>query len=104
MGNSKSEILIIDDVPKNIQVISNILKKEGYEISFALNGEQGLKNVAFKAPDLILLDISMPGMDGFEFCKELKKEDKYNPKAKAKKGRTARGKYTLPKKGFMRYR
>ena len=78
MGNSKSEILIIDDVPKNIQVISNILKKEGYEISFALNGEQGLKNVAFKAPDLILLDISMPGMDGFEFCKELKKEDKYN--------------------------
>jgi two-component system, sensor histidine kinase and response regulator len=68
----KPLILIVDDIPKNLQVLSNILNSDGYQISFASNGEQALSVVDSTLPDLILLDIMMPEMDGFEVCKRLK--------------------------------
>ncbi|MBF0121011.1 MAG: response regulator [Desulfobacterales bacterium] len=68
----KALILIVDDVPKNLQVLASILKKEGYRISAATNGMQALKLAAEMLPNLILLDINMPEMDGFEVCTKLK--------------------------------
>ncbi|MCP4136966.1 MAG: diguanylate cyclase [bacterium] len=65
-------ILIVDDVPKNLQVMGNTLDKEEYQLAFATNGEEALAMVNEIPPDLILLDIMMPVMDGFEVCKNLK--------------------------------
>lgn len=68
------KILIVDDVSKNIQLAANILRTKSYNISYAMSGMQALekcKNVDF---DLILLDIMMPEMDGFEVCTQLKSD------------------------------
>lgn len=73
--NKKPLILIVDDTPQNIQVLGNILYDKGYNISISSSGVQALQSVKTKAPDLILLDIQMPGMDGFEVCKTLKAND-----------------------------
>lgn len=85
MNNSFTElprkplILIVDDIPKNLQVLSSILSNYGYQISFASNGKQALSVIKTGKPDLILLDIMMPEMDGYEVCKILKeKEDTAN--------------------------
>ena len=69
------KILIVDDVPKNIQVIGNMLRKEKYDISFAKNGFEALKRAGRNDFDLILLDIMMPEMDGFEVCRKLKSDE-----------------------------
>ncbi len=67
-----SRILIIDDAPANIQTLSTILKERGYDINIATNGRQGLEVLERIRPDLILLDIMMPEMDGFETCQRIK--------------------------------
>lgn len=80
MKNNKSEsnspqlplILIVDDVPKNIQVLGSILEKEECEIAIATDGNQALELIDEVLPDLILLDIMMPGMDGYEVCDRIK--------------------------------
>ncbi len=71
-NSKKHKILIVDDIPKNIQILGNILSKENYQIAYAQNGEQALSITEHQEFDLILLDIMMPGMDGFEVCKALK--------------------------------
>jgi len=68
----KSLILIVDDTPKNIQLLGKILSNHGYDIAIATNGKQALSIVAKKPPDLILLDVMMPEMDGFETCQKIK--------------------------------
>jgi sigma-B regulation protein RsbU (phosphoserine phosphatase) len=71
-GAKKPKLLIVDDTPENIQVLMGTLKDQ-YAIIAATNGEKALKlAVAKPQPDLILLDIMMPGMDGFEVCQRLK--------------------------------
>ncbi len=67
----KHTVLIVDDVPENLQVVSGILHHEGVNIAMAQSGEEALRAVAHKTPDLILLDIMMPGMDGFDVCQAL---------------------------------
>ena len=67
-----SNILIIDDVVANIQVAMNILKEDSYNFSFAKSGEEGLKLLNGGTFDLILLDIMMPGIDGYEVCRRIK--------------------------------
>jgi adenylate cyclase len=67
-----ARILIIDDAPANIQTISTILKERGYNLNIATNGRQGLDALERIRPDLILLDIMMPEMDGFETCRRIK--------------------------------
>lgn len=76
INNRKALILIVDDIPKNLQILSNILNIEGYQISFASNGQQALSVVHSTMPDLILLDIMMPEMDGFEFARIIKSDEK----------------------------
>jgi two-component system sensor histidine kinase/response regulator len=74
MQANNYKILIVDDVPKNIQILANILSKEGYEIAYANQGEQALDILQHQAFDLILLDVMMPGKNGFEVCKILKSQ------------------------------
>ena len=66
------KILLVDDTPANIDVLRRILGNEGLEISVAMNGETTLTLVGKNRPDLILLDVMMPGIDGFETCERLK--------------------------------
>ncbi|CCK78441.1 ATP-binding response regulator [Desulfobacula toluolica] len=77
-GKMGNRILIIDDGLKNIQLIGTVLRDKGYAVSIAQSGSQGLNVIQQDKPDLILLDIMMPEMDGFETCRRLKK----NPEVK----------------------
>jgi DNA-binding response OmpR family regulator len=70
-----SHILIVDDLPRNLQVLAVLLDKAGYRVSMAMDGAQALAMVAREAPDLILLDVMMPGMDGLEVCRRLKVDE-----------------------------
>ncbi len=76
--SDKPLVLIVDDVPKNLQVLGNILRKKEYNIAAATSGKQALDMVEKVLPDLILLDIMMPDIDGLEVCGKLKK----SPRAK----------------------
>src|SRR5206468_5574980 len=67
-----SRILVIEDEPANIQTLSTLLKERGYNINIATNGRQGLEVLERIRPDLILLDIMMPEIDGFETCRRIK--------------------------------
>jgi len=69
-GNS---ILVIDDDPNNLSVISDFLERNGFHVLVANDGESGLQKAQYVLPDLILLDIIMPGANGFEICSHLKK-------------------------------
>lgn len=70
-GEKRSHILIVDDVPGNIELLGEILGAD-YKVSFAADGEECLNLVARASPDLILLDVVMPGIDGYEVCRRLK--------------------------------
>lgn len=72
ISQSKKEILVVDDTPDNLRLLSAILTQHNYEVRKALNSSQAIASVEADAPDLILLDIKMPGMDGFEICTALK--------------------------------
>jgi len=67
-----TRILIVDDQPKNLQVLAFVLKNEGWKTIVAISGKQALSIAKLNPPDLILLDISMPEIDGFEVCTQLK--------------------------------
>jgi diguanylate cyclase (GGDEF)-like protein len=67
----KETILIVDDTPANIEILSELLSSE-YEVLFATGGEDALEIAVDENPDLILLDVVMPGMDGYEVCSRLK--------------------------------
>lgn len=66
------KILVVDDTPANLEVITETLALAGYATSTAISGERALKRLQTYTPDLILLDVQMPGMDGFETCQQLK--------------------------------
>lgn len=73
MASQSSElILIIDDTPANLDVISDTLTDAGFEVAIARTGERALKQLQHQLPDLILLDVMMPGISGFEVCRQLK--------------------------------
>lgn len=74
-NESKKKILIVDDVPKNIELAANILQTKNYNITFAKSGPIALEKVKSIDFDLILLDVMMPEMDGFEVCKILKDDE-----------------------------
>lgn len=67
------KILIVDDTAKNIQVVASVLKVQGYELAFATNGYKAITAVEENEYDLILLDVMMPGIDGYETCQQIKK-------------------------------
>jgi len=74
--NAKPLVLLVDDIPENIQILHQILNTGEYSFAIASNGEETLQLVKEKIPDLILLDVMMGDMDGFEVCSRLKKDPK----------------------------
>jgi WD40 repeat protein/DNA-binding response OmpR family regulator len=79
MNSNKTEtdkgyILIVDDTPENLQVLSNTLSQQGYKIRCVVTGQMGIRAARSASPDLILLDIRMPEMDGYEVCELLKSD------------------------------
>ncbi len=68
-------LLIVDDIPANISVLTNFLKSAGFKVLIAQNGKRAIQKAEYAAPDLILLDVMMPEMDGFEACRILKSQD-----------------------------
>lgn len=65
-------VLIVDDNPDNLSVLEGILSADGYEVRAALSGEIALRAIAARMPDIVLLDIMMPEMDGFEVCRKIR--------------------------------
>lgn len=65
-------VLIIDDTPTNLKILAQLLSDRGYAVRVALDGPQGLKSAALQPPDLILLDVMMPIMNGYSVCEQLK--------------------------------
>ncbi|MEA5508797.1 hybrid sensor histidine kinase/response regulator [Crocosphaera sp. UHCC 0190] len=74
MTTDRGNILVVDDTPDNLRLLSVMLSEQGYKVRKALNGQTALKTIYQVPPDLILLDINMPSMNGYEVCKKLKKE------------------------------
>lgn len=73
--SSKAHILVVDDTPGNLKLLTQLLSKEGYKVRVAPNGKLALKSVEATPPDLILLDINMPDMDGYAVCQALKSNE-----------------------------
>jgi diguanylate cyclase (GGDEF)-like protein len=70
----KNKILVVDDVPVNVQLLTTYLTSVGYEVVTARDGQEALEQVAVTLPDLILLDVMMPKLNGFEVCERLKSD------------------------------
>jgi len=70
----KHVVLIVDDTPENLRVLGDMLEEQGYEVLVATGGPQAMETVKASPPDLILLDILMPEMDGYEVCRRLKSD------------------------------
>jgi DNA-binding response OmpR family regulator len=70
-----TRILVVDDLPENVDVAFRMLDSVGIQVMAALNGESALEAIQRKRPDLVLLDVRMPGMDGFETCRRLRAID-----------------------------
>ncbi|MEG4589050.1 response regulator [Microcoleus sp. MOSTC5] len=70
--SQENTILVVDDTPTNLQVLFDLLSEQGYRVAIAKNGETALQRVQLSEPNLILLDVMMPGIDGFETCQRLK--------------------------------
>ncbi|ESA32710.1 response regulator receiver sensor signal transduction histidine kinase [Leptolyngbya sp. Heron Island J] len=76
LSSQQGEILIVDDIPTNIKLLYEVLQQSNYKVSIAKNAESAFKKLEKILPDLILLDVMMPGLDGFEVCKKLKRNPK----------------------------
>jgi len=72
MKTQKALVLVVDDNPQNLQFLGKLLSDSGYEVGMGQSGHQALTFVKKNEPDLILLDIMMPEMDGYEVCRQLK--------------------------------
>ena len=69
-----AHILVVDDLPANTRVLEDLLTRDGYRVTVAGDGERALEVVTQEHPDLVLLDILMPKMDGYEVCRRLKSD------------------------------
>jgi len=68
----KTKVLIVDDISENLQILGSLLFDEDMDISFAISGKQALESISFNKPDIVLLDISMPEMNGYQVCERIK--------------------------------
>lgn len=73
----KADILVVDDTPANLQVLSIMLKEAGYKVRSAPDGKLALRAVERAPPDLVLLDINMPELDGYETCRRLRADERF---------------------------
>ena len=73
----RQTIMIVDDVPANLGVLLDFLDSAGYQVLVAESGESALAQLAYGEPDIILLDVTMPGIDGYETCRRLKQDPRW---------------------------
>ena len=73
-GTSGASILVVDDTPTNVSVLLEVLGRAGHKVLVARDGESALEQASYAHPELVLLDVMMPGLDGFETCRRLKRE------------------------------
>ena len=76
-GAHRGDILVVDDNPANLRLLTDLLGREQYVVRVASDGAQALKSVAARLPDLILMDIRMPGTSGIEVCEKLKSDERH---------------------------
>jgi diguanylate cyclase (GGDEF)-like protein len=74
----KKKLLVIDDTDLMRKLISDVLQEAGYDVILAVTGQEGIEKVSLEKPDLVILDVVMPEMDGFEVCKILREDDSNN--------------------------
>jgi len=70
-----ASILIVDDIPANLEILCESLEEAGYEVQVAADGQSALEAVAYSAPELILLDVELPGANGYEICRQIKSQE-----------------------------
>jgi adenylate cyclase len=70
--SAPAKILVVDDTPANVKLLVDVLTVKGYALSSAVNGEEALLRIAEQPPDLVLLDIMMPGLSGYEVCRKIR--------------------------------
>ena len=68
------KILVVDDTPHNVKLLKDLLEVKGYAVTTAVNGEEGLAKVAAENPDLVLLDVMMPGLSGYDVCRRVRED------------------------------
>ena len=73
--SDSARILVVDDVPENVRLLDAVLSSHGYEILQATDGRTALELAATAEPDLVLLDVLMPGIDGYEVCRRLRERE-----------------------------
>jgi two-component system, sensor histidine kinase and response regulator len=78
-STTHSNVLVVDDITKNLQVIGTMLRNAGYAVTPATSGAEALKGIRVRVPDLVLLDLMMPEMDGLEVCRRLKADPLTEP-------------------------
>ena len=71
-GSGPAKVLVVDDTPHNVKLLADLLGAKGYAVATATNGEEALAKVAAERPDLVLLDIIMPGLSGYDVCRRLR--------------------------------
>ena len=69
---TQSKVLVVDDTPHNVKLLADLLAIKGYGVATAVNGEEALAKVASEKPDLVLLDVMMPGLSGYDVCRRLR--------------------------------
>ena len=74
--SAAARILVVDDTPQNVKLLADLLKAKGYEVATAADGTAALEKVAAEMPDLVLLDVMMPGMSGYEVCRKIREDRK----------------------------
>lgn len=75
---AKNKILVVDDSPTDMMVISNSLRANGYEVITARDGDEAMRRLDSDQPDLVLLDVVMPGKNGFQLCRQIRNDARYN--------------------------
>jgi two-component system alkaline phosphatase synthesis response regulator PhoP len=75
--SEKKRILVVDDEPDFASIVQQNLEKEGFEVEVAYDGNEGLEKIKANPPDAIVLDVMMPGKDGYQVCSELKADERY---------------------------
>jgi len=73
-GPAPAKLLVVDDTPQNVKLLADLLRAKGYEVVTAASGPEGLEKVAAERPDLVLLDVMMPGMSGYEVCQKIRSD------------------------------
>ncbi|HKP66700.1 MAG TPA: response regulator, partial [Casimicrobiaceae bacterium] len=74
IATASGKVLVVDDTPTNVKLLADVLRVRGYTVTTATNGEDALSSIASDRPDLVLLDVMMPGISGYDVCRRLRSE------------------------------